>query len=178
MKFNFLLSTSILVVSTLSFNAYATLENTVSIGYAKSKLKVDEDLINDNLKGINLKYNHEVANDWGVISSFSYAKNKSDGYDHWGYAGTSKISYYSLTAGPSYRLNNYVSAYGLMGLGYFHEDFHYYDEREKENKISMAYGLGVQVNPITNLAIDVSYEYSKLYDIDFTTWVVGIGYRF
>ncbi|SUC40558.1 outer membrane protein (attachment invasion locus protein) [Proteus mirabilis] len=51
-------------------------------------------------------------------------------------------------------------------------------EREKENKISMAYGLGVQVNPITNLAIDVSYEYSKLYDIDFTTWVVGIGYRF
>ncbi|EMB6102605.1 outer membrane beta-barrel protein, partial [Proteus mirabilis] len=52
------------------------------------------------------------------------------------------------------------------------------DEREKENKISMAYGLGVQVNPITNLAIDVSYEYSKLYDIDFTTWVVGIGYRF
>ncbi|WP_235977756.1 Ail/Lom family outer membrane beta-barrel protein [Proteus mirabilis] len=42
----------------------------------------------------------------------------------------------------------------------------------------MAYGLGVQVNPITNLAIDVSYEYSKLYDIDFTTWVVGIGYRF
>ena len=21
-------------------------------------------------------------------------------------------------------------------------------------------------------------EYSKLYDIDFTTWVVGIGYRF
>ncbi|MCU9586022.1 Ail/Lom family outer membrane beta-barrel protein [Proteus mirabilis] len=178
MKFNFLLSTSILVVSTLSFNAYATLEHTVSIGYAKSKLKVDEDLINDNLKGINLKYNHEVANDWGVISSFSYAKNKNDGYDHWGYAGTSKISYYSLTAGPSYRLNNYVSAYGLIGFGYFHEDFHYYDEREKENKISMAYGLGVQVNPITNLAIDVSYEYSKLYDIDFTTWVVGIGYRF
>ncbi|MEY2344070.1 Ail/Lom family outer membrane beta-barrel protein [Proteus mirabilis] len=71
-----MLSTSILVVSTLSFNAYATLENTVSIGYAKSKLKVDEDLINDNLKGINLKYNHEVANDWGVISSFSYAKIK------------------------------------------------------------------------------------------------------
>lgn len=42
----------------------------------------------------------------------------------------------------------------------------------------MAYGVGVQFNPLPNIAIDASYEHTKLSDIKVGTWMLGVGYRF
>lgn len=178
MKRNLFISASVLAISTLSFNAHATLNSTLSIGYAQSTIKVDGEKIEDNPKGVNLKYNHEINDNWGMIGSFTYTKITYNFYNYWAKVGTSDISYYSLTAGPSYRFNDYVSAYGLIGLGHLYEDVHYYGDHDEYNKTSMAYGLGLQINPIPNLAIDASYEYAKLDEAKFGTWVLGLGYRF
>ncbi|WP_016674751.1 Ail/Lom family outer membrane beta-barrel protein, partial [Yersinia pestis] len=49
---------------------------------------------------------------------------------------------------------------------------------KKEEQDSLAYGVGMQFNPLNNIAIDASYEYTKLKDANIGTWVLGIGYRF
>ncbi|MBG3078852.1 outer membrane beta-barrel protein [Proteus mirabilis] len=173
-----LISTSMLAISTLSFNAHAALNNTLSVGYAKSSIKFEGNKLEDNPKGVNFKYNHEFDNNWGVIGSLTYTKLTYDFYSYWGKIGTTEIDYVSLTAGPSYRFNDYFSAYGLIGLGHVNQEDKFYDYRGDYNKTSLAYGVGFQVNPIPNIAIDASYEYSKLDDAKFGTWVLGVGYRF
>ncbi|HGJ5898912.1 Ail/Lom family outer membrane beta-barrel protein [Arsenophonus apicola] len=55
----------------------------------------------------------------------------------------------------------------------------------KDTETELVYGVGLQINPVKNIAIDVAYEYSKLSfehsnlrDIKFGTWMLGVGYRF
>ncbi|MCK9782685.1 MULTISPECIES: Ail/Lom family outer membrane beta-barrel protein [Proteus] len=178
MSRNLFISASLLAISTLSFNVHAALDNTLSVGYAHSSIKVSDDKFDDNPKGINFKYNHEFDNDWGVIGSLTYTKLTYNYYGRWGKIGSTEIDYVSLTAGPSYRFNDYFSAYGLIGLGHVNQDDKFYYSNDEYSKTSMAYGLGLQVNPIPNVAIDASYEYSKFDDAKFGTWVLGVGYRF
>ncbi|MBG2838872.1 MULTISPECIES: Ail/Lom family outer membrane beta-barrel protein [Proteus] len=179
MRRNLFISTSLLAISTLSFNAQAALDNTLSVGYAQTSIKVD-DKMDDDLKGINFKYNHEFDNNWGVIGSLTYTKLTYNYYGRWGKIGSTEIDYVSLTAGPSYRFNDYFSAYGLIGLGHINQEdnFFYDNDNDKLSKSSMAYGLGLQINPIPNVAIDASYEYSKIDGAKFGTWILGVGYRF
>lgn len=178
MKRNLLISATVLAISTISFGAQAALNNTFSVGYAQTTIKLDDDKIDDNPKGINFKYNYELNDSWGVIGSLTYTKLTYNYYEYWSKVGSSEVNYFSLTAGPSYRFNDYVSAYGLIGLGHVNQEDKYYGEKDDYNKTSMAYGLGLQVNPLPNIAIDASYEYSKLDDTKFGTWVLGVGYRF
>ncbi|MBI6528047.1 outer membrane beta-barrel protein [Proteus vulgaris] len=180
MNRNLFLSTSLLAISTLSFNVQAALDNTLSVGYAQTSIKVNDDKIDDNLKGINFKYNHEFNNDWGVIGSLTYTKLTYNYYSRWGKIGSTELDYISLTAGPSYRFNDYFSAYGLIGFGHINQEdkFYYDNDNDKLSKSSMAYGLGLQINPIPSVAIDASYEYSKLDGAKFGTWILGVGYRF
>lgn len=178
MKRKIFISASVLAISTLSFNAHALLDNTLSLGYAQSQIKVNGEKIDDNPKGVNIKYNHEFDNDWGVIGSLTYSKLTYNYYNYWRKVGSTEINYFSLTAGPSYRFNDYFSAYGLIGFGHLYQESKYYNNYEEYDKNSTAYGLGFQVNPLPNLAIDASYEYSKLNDAKFSTWVLGVGYRF
>ncbi|WP_193014578.1 MULTISPECIES: Ail/Lom family outer membrane beta-barrel protein [Gammaproteobacteria] len=178
MKRNLFFAASALAISTFSFGVQAALDNTLSVGYAQSSIKLDGNKFADNPKGINFKYNHEFDNDWGVIGSLTYTKLTYNFYSRWGKIGSTEIDYVSLTAGPSYRFNDYFSAYGLIGLGHANQEDKYYYGNDEYSKTSMAYGLGLQVNPIPNVAIDASYEYSKLDDAKFGTWVLGVGYRF
>ncbi|MFD0707592.1 attachment protein [Photorhabdus luminescens] len=171
-------------LSVFSFAANAG-EHTISGGYAQGHVKADEIKVNDekldkkfdeNLKGFNLKYRYELDNNFGVISSFTYTHKGIEPMP----SVKADMDYYSLMAGPTYRFNEYVSAYGLIGAAHgkvksegsnSNSDFKY-------NKTSVAYGLGLQFNPMPNWTIDTSYEYSKLNDIKIGTWVVGVGYRF
>ncbi|WP_350304959.1 Ail/Lom family outer membrane beta-barrel protein [Photorhabdus viridis] len=167
-------------LSVFAFAANASGESTISGGYAQSHVKVDGVKIDDDLKGFNLKYRYELDDNWGVISSLT---STYLGYDH--YVGGRKVAdsemdYFSLMAGPTYRFNEYVSVYGMVGAAHGKVKVSDYvgSKSGSDSKTSVGYGLGLQFNPMPNWTIDTSYEYSKLDDLKIGTWVVGVGYRF
>lgn len=179
-----------IVFATLGFSATANADQqTFSIGYAQSKVQDFK-----NIRGVNLKYRYEWNSPFGIIGSFTYMSGKeSESYCtiYEKLDAQTKLKYYSLAAGPTYRFNEYVSAYGLLGVNYNKVT---YDERwvytgfgsssydESHNKASLMYGIGLQINPVEYLAIDIGYEGSrpevanKKHSID--GFNIGIGYSF
>lgn len=150
-------------------------------------------------RGINIKYRYEFDDNWGVIGSFTYAREKYDGHinlsepsgDVSGSGkGSIKGDYFSLLAGPAYRVNDYVSGYAMIGLAKskikYSADYAYnYDGdsengsyREDRSRTSFAYGVGLQFNPVKNIAIDVAYEGSGSGDWKTNGFNVGVGYTF
>lgn len=162
--------------------------HTVSVGYAQSKV---EDF--KNIRGVNVQYRYEWESPLSVIGSFSYMKGdesfseREDFYgDVSGYDGKTKVKYYSLMAGPAYRINDYISFYGLIGVAHTKVDENVtyigvYSEEYSENKTSFAYGAGVVVNPVSNLSVSVGYEGTRVKyneDVAINGFNIGIGYRF
>ncbi|UWS29998.1 Ail/Lom family outer membrane beta-barrel protein [Erwinia pyrifoliae] len=158
----------------------------LSIGYAQSRVQDFK-----NLRGVNLKYRYEPNSLLGVITSFSYMSAGGHEFDSlsWGdtyYDDRIRVKYYSLLIGPSYRINKYVSLYAVSGLGNSKLDLtqnyrhtHYtYTEHTASNTTSFAYGAGVQINPLENIAIDISYEKSKINAKKINGFSMGIGYHF
>lgn len=156
------------------------IQNTLSVGYAQSHAKGED---SEKPKGLNLKYRNEINGNWGVIGSLSYTKynediNGTQGNTH-DMFGSVKLNYYSLAAGPSYRINDYFSIYALIGGAYGKARVDFVDfGSSTQNKSSLVYGSGIQYNPIKNMAVDISYEHSKFGDLDLGTLVAGVGYRF
>ncbi|VEA67772.1 Attachment invasion locus protein precursor [Serratia plymuthica] len=183
-----------MVISTLGLSVAAHAgQSTLSVGYAQSKVQNFK-----NINGVNLKYRYEWDSPISVISSFTYMSgDQSESY----YAyrdridNHAEVKYYSLSVGPAYRINPYISVYGLLGLNYNKVDYksswHNYayntyeymgEESGNQKKTSLMYGVGFQVNPMENLAIDVGYEGSRL-DVDgrnlsINGFNIGVGYRF
>ena len=183
-----------MVISTLGLSAAAHAgQSTLSVGYAQSKVQDFK-----NINGVNLKYRYEWDSPISVISSFTYMSgDQSESYyvyrdridNH------AEVKYYSLSVGPAYRINPYISVYGLLGLNYNKVDYtsswnnyayntyeYMGEESGNQKKTSFMYGVGFQVNPIENLAIDVGYEGSRL-DVDgrnlsINGFNIGVGYRF
>lgn len=163
--------------------------HTVSIGYAQSKV---EDF--KNIRGVNVQYRYEWDSPLSVIGSFSYMKGdesfseREDLYgDVSGYEGKTKVKYYSLMAGPAYRINDNVSLYGLIGVAhtkvdenvtYLGGDSEYFNG----NNTSVAYGAGVVINPISNLSVNPGYEGTRIKynesNFSVNGFNIGIGYRF
>lgn len=85
--------------------------STVTGGYAQS----DAQGAANKMNGFNLKYRYEQDNNpLGVIGSFTYTeKDRTNGAGDY-----NKTQYYGLTAGPAYRLNDWASIYGVVGVGY------------------------------------------------------------
>ncbi|HDN4684898.1 TPA: Ail/Lom family outer membrane beta-barrel protein [Salmonella enterica subsp. enterica serovar Ball] len=171
------LAVAVLVMSVIggvgAANA-ADYKNTVSLGYALTHMSGP---VSGNAGGVNLKYNWEHLNSgFGVMGSVTYT---SADVDYYGYR-LGDVNYTSFLVGPSYRFNDYISTYVMLGgaRGELEDNFGHSD-----SKTSFAYGLGVQVNPVENFAINASYEHSKFStqlggDIDTGTWVLGVGYSF
>ncbi|HGU4860842.1 TPA: Ail/Lom family outer membrane beta-barrel protein, partial [Escherichia coli] len=86
-----------------------------------------------NPQGINIRYRYEITDDFGVITSFTWTRSLTNSQtfidvqsaDH-----TRKIknpaasartdiraNYWSLLAGPSWRVNQYMSLYAMAGMG-------------------------------------------------------------
>lgn len=154
------------------------LHHTVSVGFAQTNAKVAG--LSDQMPGVNVKYHWEDTDTGiGVIGSFAYTQDKESNDD-----ASGKLTYYSVTAGPSYRFNDYVNVYALLGFAYGKAEYNddYYSGWE--SKTAFAYGAGVQVNPIENVAIDASYVYTQFSNeygggnIEAGTWMLGVGYRF
>lgn len=154
------------------------LHHTVSVGYAQTDAKILG--TSNQMPGVNLKYHWEEPDSGvGVIGSFSYTKKNLSNDD-----ASGKLTYYSVTAGPSYRFNDYVNIYALLGVAYGKIEAESEYASAWESKTAFAYGAGVQVNPIENVAIDASYVYTQFSNeygggnIDAGTWMLGVGYRF
>ncbi|GAA0487664.1 MULTISPECIES: outer membrane protein OmpX [Tatumella] len=150
----------------------AMAQSTVSAGYAQS----DYQGVLNKANGFNLKYRYEDgSNPLGWIGSFTYTEKDRtiDGYYQ-------KGQYYGFTGGPAYRLNDWVSIYGVVGIGfgkYQLNDQTAYNKKDSSD-VGFSYGAGLQFNPIENVAVDVGYEQSRIRSVDVGTWITGIGYSF
>ncbi|HAT6804011.1 TPA: Ail/Lom family outer membrane beta-barrel protein [Citrobacter freundii] len=162
---------------------------TVSAGYAQSKVQDFKDI-----RGVNLQYRYEFNNPLSVLASFTYMKG--DDEQNYLLAGDSvnnhiDAKYYSLLAGPAYRINDYVSLYALGGVAHVKAtgntrwinvtDDYVNHEGISEKSTSFAYGFGVTFNPIDCLSVNVGYEGTRA-NLDGNRSVngfnVGMGYRF
>ena len=168
--------------------------HTVTLGYAQSTVQNFDDI-----DGINVKYRYEWDSPLSIISSFTYMSGNDDA----SYMVSrdiinthAEIKYYSLSAGPAYRINEMVSIYGLLGVNLNkvdyssswlnYEGFGNYTNMGSisgsERKASLMYGAGLQINAWEGVTVDVGYEGSQL-DIDgqnysINGFKVGLGYRF
>ncbi|EBP4586282.1 outer membrane beta-barrel protein [Salmonella enterica] len=163
-----------LVLGSVGTANAADYKNTVSLGYAYTDIG---GAISGNASGANVKYNWEhLDSGFGVAGSVTYssADVKYNGYK------LGKVDYTSFLVGPSYRFNDYLSAYVLLGGARGKAENNWGDS---ESKTSFAYGAGVQLNPVKNIAVNASYEHANFstgYDEDIKagTWVIGVGYSF
>ncbi|MGX2011439.1 outer membrane protein OmpX, partial [Enterobacter asburiae] len=119
----------------------------------------------------NLKYRYEQDNSpLGVIGSFTYTekdRTESGVYQ--------KGQYYGITAGPAYRLNDWASIYGVVGIGHGKFQDNSYPNKHDMSDYGFSYGAGMQFNPIENVALDFSYEQSRIRNVDVGTWIAGVG---
>ncbi|ATA23480.1 outer membrane protein OmpX [Brenneria goodwinii] len=147
-------------------------QSTVSAGYAQG----DAQGVVNKAKGFNLKYRYEWDNNpLGAIGSFTYLEDSSTNSGYY-----NKGQYVGITAGPAYRLNDWASIYGVVGLGhgkYTHNASNGSDNKSNDD-YGFSYGAGLQFNPIEDVALDVGYEQSRIRSVDVGTWAVGVGYRF
>lgn len=178
----------LLASATLSGAALAD-NHTFSAGYAQSEVKGFKDL-----KGVNLQYRYEFDAPLSVVGSFSWMKSNED------YTGkivqddisrNIEVKYYSLLAGPAYRINDYVSLYALGGAAHAKGEANYtwvnypdgYTESgtASEKSTGFAWGAGIIVNPMENLSITAGYEGTSLKldgNRDINGFNIGVGYRF
>ncbi|MCT4701308.1 outer membrane protein OmpX [Enterobacteriaceae bacterium H20N1] len=143
--------------------------STVTGGYAQSDMQG----VANKTNGFNLKYRYENDTPLGYIGSFTYTEKDrtEDGVYN-------KGQYYGITAGPAYRLNDWASIYGVVGVGYGKFQTTDYPAKADTSDYGFSYGAGMQFNPIENVALDVSYEQSRIRNVDVGTWIAGVGYRF
>lgn len=160
----------------------------------------------NDLRGFNLKYRYEITDAWGVIASVSHAsqeykgrlnasKSVKPGSTSVTYAWPSsqadssvKACYLAVMAGPTYRLNDYVSGYIMIGGASAKAEYHMseqlnssgesYHLNSNQNKTSLAYGVGLQFNPVKYITVDVAYEGSGSGDWKTSGFNVGLGYKF
>lgn len=91
---------------------------TFSLGYAQSHTNHA-----GTLRGIRLANNYEMSPDWGLTTSFSWL-NGSQRYSDNNNNGRVTTRYYSLLAGPSWKINNQFSLYSQVGPVLLHQRDH------------------------------------------------------
>ncbi|MCT4716617.1 Ail/Lom family outer membrane beta-barrel protein [Enterobacteriaceae bacterium H18W14] len=180
---------AILLATSMASGMVLADNHTISAGYAQSKVEGFK-----NIRGVNLQYRYEFGSPLSVLGSFSYMKgDEQQNYFAFGDSVNNSIDakYYSLLAGPAYRINEYVSLYALGGVAYAKatgttkwanvtNDYVGY-ESISEKSTSFAYGFGVILNPVANFSVNVGYEGTQA-DLDggrsINGFNVGVGYRF
>lgn len=178
------------------FNSLGVYENATVRGYeGKDK----------NPQGINIRYRYEITDDFGVITSFTWTRSLTNSQtfidvqsaDH-----TRKIknpaasartdiraNYWSLLAGPSWRVNQYMSLYAMAGMGVakVSADLKIKDninssggfsESNSTKKNSLAWAAGAQFNLNESVTLDVAYEGSGSGDWRTSGITAGIGLKF
>lgn len=161
-------------------------------------------------RGVAAKVRYEFTDQWGVIGALTYLNSSASGRLYSKNAagdvaetvsghGEINSKYYSLQAGPTYRVNDYVSGYVMAGLAsakverYF--DYEYQQPgkqkngkpyprksgtlfRNDESKTQLTYSAGLQFNVYNGLVLDVAYEGSGSGNWKTSGFNVGVGYKF
>ncbi|SFN04899.1 putatice virulence related protein PagC [Izhakiella capsodis] len=183
------LAISGLFISLLAGAFPALASNTISIGYAQSKVQNFK-----NMPGVNVQYRYEWDSPLSVLASFTALENDGDSQTTWGrYYSTDhvKAEYYSLMAGPAYRFNDYVSVYAIAGMSQAKMGRHY-DASYRNDPLqridfsdstnAFAYGAGLIINPVDYLSVNLGYEGSQTrvegQHREINGVNIGIGYRF
>ncbi|MGG5157931.1 Ail/Lom family outer membrane beta-barrel protein [Citrobacter portucalensis] len=172
-------------------------QTTLSAGYLQAETDIPG--IND-LKGVNVKYRYEFTDSLGVITSLSYAGGNDRKMTY--YSDTRKhedsvrAHRFSFMAGPSLRVNDWFSAYTMIGASWgrvspFSGDYMKVTDDQGEahdvltgsdgsrrSNTSLAWCTGVQFNPAESVTIDLAYEGSGSGDWRTDSFIVGIGYKF
>lgn len=184
-----MLSSLILATAGLAIIPVAQAGNhSISAGYAQARVKDFND-IRGSIRGVNLKYRYETEMPVGLMTSFTYLSGKDNHtYDepgHISWKGEAKATYWSLMAGPAVRVNELVSFYALVGAGTAKAEIKEHFSQPgygnssldaSARKTSLAWGAGVQFNPMENVVIDVGYEGSNAMKLN--GFNLGVGYRF
>lgn len=183
------LSTGVFIVSCLISSSAAMAESqTVSIGYAQSKLHKYH-----NIRGVNIQYRYETNTPVGLLASATYLSGSKDRMDTYG-GGSQKvdkdIKSYSIQVGPVFRVNSLASLYSTVGvsrtkikqedtMSFEQESF---SQETSNHTTAFAYGAGVIINPTSKLSINAGYEGSRAtfygYHEKLNGFNVGVGYRF
>lgn len=157
--------------------------HTASIGYAQSRI---EDF--KHIRGTNLQYRYEDDTALSFLSSFSYMHRSGDSESFFpGKSADVKAQYYSLLAGPAYRINDNISLYALGGVartkidadGKMNNGITGFSSSGKST--SFACGLGVIINPVENISVNLGYESAKTNlngNRGINGFNIGAGYRF
>ena len=134
--------------------------STVTGGYAQSDAQGQM----NKMGGFNLKYRYEEDNSpLGVIGSFTYTEKSRTASS----GDYNKNQYYGITAGPAYRINDWASIYGVVGVGYGKfQTTEYPTYKHDTSDYGFSYGAGLQFNPMENVALDFSYEQSRIRSVD------------
>ncbi|WP_256125192.1 Ail/Lom family outer membrane beta-barrel protein [Photorhabdus luminescens] len=169
-------------VSAITLPAQAE-QHTASIGYAYVKPQ-DASALN----GATLSYRYELDDQWGLLSSFTFAKGNEKETE---YYTRDDLKYYSLMIGPTYRINDYISLYGQLGLSRINDKStaHYSGgeiEKESASKNALGWGTGFIINPTTNTSITAGYEGSRFSikdgkekdHLSTNGFNITVGYRF
>lgn len=152
------------------------------------------------LGGAFMRYRYEIDDEWGVIGSIAYSTkdynatakaNKNDNKDRIRATGKVSGDYVSLMVGPTYRVNDSVSLYGLIGGAYKKASYESNSQEFRDNKLvnsakysnsdnktQLAYGVGMQVNFWQGATLDVGYERSGSGEWKTDAFTVGLGYKF
>lgn len=156
-------------------------------------------------QGMFIRYRYEFDDTWGVMGSVTYAvgdldnhflsgekaqnkkeKNKIEGR----FGNRVKTDYVSLLAGPTVRANEWVSAFGLLGVALHSVENSMHEtnkasvppkqvsRNKKTSNTSLAYALGLQFNVYEGLVIDAAWAGSGSGDWKSSGFNLGVGYKF
>jgi len=171
---------------------------TMSLGYQQARIKDFGDI-----HGGNFRFQFENAERWGVMGSLTAMKNNwDDEYTVCRQADTKcrddykikhamdkKAEYYSLQAGPTYRVSDNISVFALAGLSHSSVITNEKDDPQQSpmtgnqhSSNQYAYSSGVTLNATDNLALTAGYEGARAsYDgkkHGVRSVFMDVGYRF
>lgn len=158
-------------------NHFLTPHHSLSVGYASTDIDTGDDTVDgliDDPAGINLKYTYQADDKIGFISSLTYTKSSesyTSGYEM-------DIDYLSLLAGPTYSLSDNLKIYGMAGLARAEIEVSDSSDSDSDDESDLVLAAGLRVNVTEDIALDLSYEYTEIEDIDFGTLSAGVGFNF
>lgn len=149
-----------------------------TIGAVQSDIALIDDA---GIAGFNMKYQFEPdGSRIGFLGSFTYASGSDRISQSNGPSTKIDATYFSLAAGPSYRLNRFVAIYGLFGFA--GADAEVDGGVSVDDYFAPIFGAGVRLNPTRSIVIDAHYEKAGIQSdrkhVDGDTYSVGLGVQF
>lgn len=160
-------------------NDFTLDKTTLSAGYAQVKMAGQ-----DPMHGGVFSIRQEVNSQFGLLVTTTYAQNEYDLNKSINtFFKDVNARYYSVMAGPTVRLNDFISVYGTAGMSQIQFKSEH-SELKKLKKNAFSWGAGLIINPAEMVSISLGYENSRFKfkntddRIILDGFIANIGYRF